>query len=99
MQTDRSGRPLVLAVPVVDWAVMDKRKSPRKPTLRSGARGLWIITGLAVVLAIAAVAIGWTLPPHKTPLDSKLFFVIGAGLSAVVLLLIAQVWRYVTSGR
>jgi hypothetical protein len=64
-----------------------------------GSRGLWIITGLALVLATVALAIGSTLHPHKTALDSKLFFVIGAGLSAVVLLLIAQVWRYVTSGR
>jgi membrane protein YdbS with pleckstrin-like domain len=74
---------------------MSKRKSHRW----AGGRGLWILTAVAVVIALAAVAIGTTLVPHQTSLDNKVFFVIGAGLSVIMLLLIAQVWRYLASGR
>jgi hypothetical protein len=78
---------------------MSKRKSQPKQISRSGRRGFWILTGLAVVAALAAMAFGVTLVPHQRTLDNKVFFVIGAGLSATVLLLVAQVWRYLTSGR
>lgn len=79
---------------------MSKRKPQRpKQISRSGRRGFWILTGLAVVTALAAMAFGVTLVPHQRTLDNKVFFVIGAGLSAIVLLLVAQVWRHLTSGR
>jgi hypothetical protein len=74
---------------------MNKRKSHRW----SGGRGLRILTAVAVVIALVAVAIGTTFVPHQTRLDNKVFFVIGAGLSAIMLFLIAQVWRYLASGR
>lgn len=79
---------------------MSKRKSQRSNQIsRSGQRGFWILTGLAVVTALAAVAFGATLVPHQRTLDNKVFFVIGAGLSAIVLLLVAQVWKYLMSGK
>jgi hypothetical protein len=79
---------------------MSKRK-PRRPKQisKSGRRGFWIITGVALATALAAVAVGVTLVPHQATLENKVLFVIGAGLSAIVLLLVAQVWRYLTSGR
>jgi hypothetical protein len=66
---------------------MSKRK-PRRPKQisRSGRRGIWIITGVALATALAAVAVGVALVPHQTTLDNKVFFVIGAGLSAIVLI-------------
>ena len=74
---------------------MSKRKSHRW----WAGRGLRILTAVAVVIALAAVAIGMTLVPHQMRLDNKIFFVIGAGLSAIMLFLVAQVWRYLASGR
>jgi uncharacterized membrane protein YhaH (DUF805 family) len=78
---------------------MSKRK-PRRPKQisKAGRRGFWIITGVVLATALAAVAVGVTLVAHQATLDNKVLFVIGAGLSAIVLLLVA-LWRYLTSGR
>jgi hypothetical protein len=55
--------------------------------------GHWIILGVAVIIGSAAVLVASTLeaPPSA---DDKRIFVIGAGLSAVVLFLIAEIWRF-----
>jgi hypothetical protein len=62
-------------------------------------KGLWMITGVAVMIGLAAVIVGSTLQAPPSADDKRIFFVIGAGLSTVVLFLIAQVWRFLTTER
>jgi uncharacterized membrane protein len=60
---------------------------------RVSARIFWAITGIAVLLATAAGVVAFSLRHQHATSDAKVFFVFGAGLLAVVLLMIAQVWR------
>jgi hypothetical protein len=65
-----------------------------KPGVRSiSSRIFWVIMAAAITLAIAAGAVGFSLR-HQHPVpDMKVYFVFCAGLFAVVLLLIAQVYQ------
>jgi hypothetical protein len=57
------------------------------------ARIFWTIMGMATFLAMVAGAVAFSLR-HQHPVpEVKLYFMFGASLLAVVLLLIAQVWR------
>jgi hypothetical protein len=62
-------------------------------------KGRWIIVGIAVMIGSAAVIVGSTLEAPPSADDNRIFFVVGAGLSAVVLFLIAEVWRFLTIKR
>jgi hypothetical protein len=55
-------------------------------------KGRWIILGIAVMTAFASILVGSTLETPPNADDNRIFFVIGTGLSAVVLFLIAEVW-------
>jgi hypothetical protein len=59
-------------------------------------KGRWIIVGIAVMIGSAAVIVGSTLEASPSADDNRIFFVIGAGLTAIVLFLIAEVWRFLT---
>jgi hypothetical protein len=63
-------------------------------TQREPPKGHWIILGVAVIIGSAAVLVGTTLEAPPSADDKRIFFVIGAGLSAVVLFLIAEIWRF-----
>ena len=54
---------------------------------------------MAVMIGSAAVIVGSTLEAPPSADDYRIFFVIGAGLSAIVLFLIAGVWRFLTIKR
>ena len=62
-------------------------------------KGHWIILGVAVIIGSAAVLVGSTLEAPPSADDKMIFFVIGAGLSAVVLFLIAEIWRFLAIKR
>ena len=62
-------------------------------------KGRWIILGIAVMIGSAAVIVGSTLETPPRADDIRFFFVIGTGLSAVVLFLIAEAWRFLTIQR
>jgi hypothetical protein len=51
------------------------------------------------MIGSAAVIVGSTLEAPPSADDNRIFFVIGAGLSAIVLFLIAEVWRFLTIER
>jgi hypothetical protein len=51
-----------------------------------------VMLGVAVMMAFASILVGSTLEAPPSADDNRIFFVIGTGLSAVVLFLIAEVW-------
>jgi hypothetical protein len=51
------------------------------------------------MIGSAAVIVGSTLETPPRADDIRFFFVIGTGLSAVVLFLIAEAWRFLTIQR
>jgi hypothetical protein len=57
-------------------------------------KGRWIILGIAVMIGSAAVIVGSTLEAPPSADDIRIFFVIGSALSAIVLFLIAEAWRF-----
>jgi hypothetical protein len=59
-------------------------------------KGFWIILALAVMIGFSAVVVGSTLEAPPSADDKRIFFVIGAGLLAIVLFLIAEAWRFLT---
>jgi hypothetical protein len=63
------------------------------------SKGFWIILALAVMIGFSAVVVGSTLEAPPSPDDKRIFFVIGAGLSAIVLFLVAEVWRFLAIER
>jgi hypothetical protein len=62
-------------------------------------KGFWIILGLAVMIGFSAVLVGTTLEIPPSADDKRIFFVIGAGLSAIVLFLIAEAWQFLAIER
>jgi hypothetical protein len=58
------------------------------------SKGFWIILALAAMTGFSAVVVGSTLEAPPSADDKRVFFVIGAGLSAIVLFLIAEVWQF-----
>ena len=62
-------------------------------------KGFWIILALAVMIGSSAVVVGSTLEAPPSADDKRIFFVIGAGLLAIVLFLIAEAWRFLTIKR
>jgi hypothetical protein len=63
------------------------------------SEGSWIILALAVMIGFSAVVVGSTLEAPPSADDKRIFFVIGAGLSAIVLFLVAEVWRFLAIER
>ena len=63
------------------------------------SKGFWIILALAVMIGLSAVVVGSTLEAPPSADDKRIFFVIGAGLSAIVLFLVAEVWRFLAIER
>ena len=63
------------------------------------SKGFWIILALAVMIGFSAVVVGSTLEAPPSADDKRIFFVIGAGLSAIVLFLVAEVWRFLAIER
>jgi len=55
--------------------------------------------GLAVMIGFSAVVVGSMLEAPPSADDKRIFFVIEAGLSAIVLFLITEVWRFLTIER
>jgi len=68
-------------------------------TRREQPKGHWMILGAAMIVGSAAVIVGLTLEAPPSADDKRIFFVIAAGLLAVVLFLIAEVWRFVAIER
>ena len=54
---------------------------------------------MAVMIGFSAVLVGSTLEAPPSADDNRIFFVIGAGLSAIVLFLIAEVWQFLAIER
>jgi hypothetical protein len=63
------------------------------------SKGFWIILALVVTIGFSAVVVGSTLEAPPSADDKRIFFVIGAGLSAIVLFLVAEVWRFLAIER
>jgi hypothetical protein len=63
------------------------------------SRGFWIILALAAMIAFLTLVVGSTLEAPSIADDKRIFFVIGAGLSAIVLFLIAEAWWFLTRER
>jgi hypothetical protein len=63
------------------------------------SKGFWIMLALAVMIGFSAVVVGSTLEAPPSADDKRIFFVIGAGLSAIVLFLVAEVWRFLAIER
>jgi hypothetical protein len=59
-------------------------------------KAFWIILALAVMIGFSAVVVGSTLEAPPSADDKRIFFVIGAGLLAIVLFLIAEAWQFLT---
>ena len=66
---------------------------------REAPKGFWTILGLAVMVGFAAMAVGSTLEAPPGADDDRIFFVIGAGLMAVLLFLAAEAWRFLAIER
>jgi hypothetical protein len=66
---------------------------------REPPKGFWIILALAVMIGFSAVVVGSTLEAPPSVDDKRIFFVIGAGLLAIVLFLIAEAWQFLTIER
>jgi hypothetical protein len=68
-------------------------KRAHRPKQSTSTRIFWAIVAIAITLAATAGAVVFSLR-HQHPLpDIKVYFIFAAGLLAVLLLLIAQVWR------
>jgi hypothetical protein len=76
-----------------------RRADGEEMTKNEQPKGRWIIVGIAVMIGSAAVIVGSTLEAPPSADDNRIFFVIGAGLSTIVLFLIAEVWRFLTIQR
>jgi pyruvate/2-oxoglutarate dehydrogenase complex dihydrolipoamide acyltransferase (E2) component len=72
-----------------------------KPNMKQSQplKGFWIILALAVMIGFSAVVVGSTLEAPPSADDKRIFFVIGAGLLAIVLFLIAEAWRFLAIKR
>lgn len=66
---------------------------------REAPKGFWTILGLAVMVGFTAIAVGSTLEAPAGADDDRIFFVIGAGLMAVLLFLAAEAWRFLAMER
>ncbi|HEY6433389.1 MAG TPA: hypothetical protein VIZ17_15525 [Acetobacteraceae bacterium] len=66
---------------------------------REAPKGFWTILGLAVMVGFTAIAVGSTLEAPAGADDDRIFFVIGAGLMAVLLFLAAEAWRFLAMAR
>jgi hypothetical protein len=63
---------------------------------RSQRKGFWTLIAVAMTIGFLASITASTLEPDEPTLEQKVVFVIGAALVAIVLLLIAQVWLYLS---
>jgi hypothetical protein len=63
------------------------------------SKGFWIILALAAMIGFLALVVGSTLEAPPTAGDKRIFFVVGAGLSAIILFLIAEAWQFLTTER
>jgi hypothetical protein len=73
--------------------------NPQLSKQASAPKGFWILMGVALLVGVTAILVGSTLQVNPSADDKRIFFVIGAGLLAVVLLLVAEVWRFLTTDR
>jgi hypothetical protein len=63
---------------------------------RSQRIGFWTLIAVAMVIGFLASLTASTLEPDEPTLEQKVVFVIGAAFVVIVLLLIAQVWLYLS---
>jgi hypothetical protein len=68
-------------------------KQVHRPQRSISTRIFWAIVAIAIALAVTAGGAAFSLR-HQHPVpDIKVYFIFAAGILAVMLLLIAQVWR------
>jgi hypothetical protein len=66
---------------------------------RAAPTGFWTLMGLAAMTGFAAITVGSTLQTPPDAGDNRILFVIGAGLTALLLVLAAEAWRFLAVER